>query len=222
MISETMSSGRRKEASGIGQASVCGAMPMLVAFVRMSLSAMEARRSSVSSPVQLHGDGREPVKGRAFAVKDPDLFHAVQGRLHENGGGRAAAAKKSHHLARQGKTGFFGCPHIAGAVGGVTGQDAVVIDDGVDGAADLRGRRELVGQLAHEILVRHGQVPASGAHGAQTFHGFLEPVRAHVEAEISIVKTQRFERCVMHQGGDAVGDRASQKTGEYSGSCDSI
>ena len=96
-----------------------------------------------------------------FAVKDGDRFDAIERGLNAERGCRAACAQNGHFFADDINALFFERAHIAGAIGNVAGQYAIVVHHGIHRANQFCRRRELVQILANLRFVRHGDVTAA-------------------------------------------------------------
>ena len=90
------------------------------------------------------------------------------------------------------------------------GENAVVVDDGITCAGDLRSRRNLVCQFAHDIFARHGDVPASCTHGAESFDCLRHFVFRYIKGKVAIIKAELVACFVVHFRRNTVCNRASE------------
>ena len=134
------------------------------------------------------------------AVKDGDCLHAIQRRLDAEGGRRAAGAEHGHLLADDIDTRFAKGAHIAGAVGDMPGQYAIVVDHGVDRPDQLRRRRQLIEILANFGFVRHRDIKAAQLHCPKALHNVLQLLITDFKSQINIVQPEIGESLVMHGG----------------------
>jgi len=108
-------------------------------------------------------------------------------------------------------SGLFDCLHIADAVGVVTDQSAVFIDNRVDSTNHAGGIRKIIDQLTDFCLIRHGAVKTGDVHTSQPLYRIGKVCFRHIETKIDIVKIQQAESFIVHQRRDTVGNRASEK-----------
>ena len=132
-----------------------------------------------------------------------DLSHAVEGCLYQDCSSSAAGTEQSHLFADDVVTGIL---HRVG----VSGENAVVVDDGITCAGDLRSRRNLVCQFAHDIFARHGDVPASCTHGAESFDCLRHFVFRYIKGKVAIIKAELVACFVVHFRRNTVCNRASE------------
>ena len=143
-------------------------------------------------------------------VEYVDLGHAVEGCLYQDCSSSAAGTEQGHLFADDVYTVFCNCSHEADTVCGVCGQNAVVVDDGITCAGDLRSRGNLVCQLAHDVFARHGNVPASCTHGAESFDCLRHFVFRYVKSKVTVIKAELIARFVVHFRRNAVCNRAAE------------
>ena len=103
-------------------------------------------------------------------VKDGDRLHAIQCCLDAERRCRAAGAEYGHLLADDIDTGFAKGAHVAGAIGDMSGQYAVVVDHGIDRPDQLCRRRQFIEILANLGFVRHRDVKAAQLHRPEALH----------------------------------------------------
>ena len=139
-----------------------------------------------------------------------DLSYAVEGCLYQDCSSSAAGTEQSHLFADDVYAVFCNCSHEADTVGGVSSENAVVVDDGITCAGDLRSRRNLVCQFAHDIFARHGDVPASCTHGAESFDCLRHFVFRYIKGKVAIIKAELVACFVVHFRRNTVCNRASE------------
>ena len=163
-----------------------------------------------STLIQFGNDLLSSSEEVVFDVEHVDLSYAVKCSLYQNCGSSAACAEQCHFFADDVHAVFCNCSHEADTVGGVSGENAVVVDDGITCAGDLRSRRNLVCEFAHDVFARHGDVPASCAHGAESFHCLGHFVFRYIKGKVAIVKAELIARFVVHFRRNTVCNRTSE------------
>ena len=139
-----------------------------------------------------------------------DFCDTVEGGLYQDRGSGTAGTEQGHLFADDVYTVFSNCSHEADTVCGVCGQNAVVVDDGITCAGDLRSRGDLVCQLAHDVFAGHGNVPASCTHGAESFDCLRHFVFRYVKSKVTVIKAELIARFVVHFRRNAVCNRAAE------------
>ncbi len=100
------------------------------------------------------------------------------------------------------------------AVGVVTDQVTVVVDDTVDGAERRGIGRELVNGFGDPILVRHGDRQASDPEGPHALEGRPGLAGRHVERDVDPVETGGRKRGVVDARRSRVADRVTDHRGQ--------
>ena len=129
--------------------------------------------------------------GKEFivAVENRQFPDTVEGSLDLDGRCSTAGADDDHFFADVFNAFVFEGLHGADAVGNGTGQNAVIVDDGVAGTDDLRGRRQFVEVLRNRPLVGHGNVPAADFHSAKAFYRVFQRRVVDFKADIDVIET---------------------------------
>ena len=149
-------------------------------------------------------------------VEDGDRLHAIQCRLDAECGRRAAGTEHGHLLANDIDTRFAKGAHIAGAVGDMPGQDAVVIDHGIHRPDQLRRRRQLIEILANLGFVRHRDVKAAQLQSPEALDNVFQLLITDFKSQVDVVQPEMGESLVVHGGRHAVANRGGYQTNQLS------
>ena len=148
------------------------------------------------------------------AIKDIDGHRAVQSRLHGNRSGGASRSGHHNALSFHIRAMGFEVSHFPDTVGNVAGELSAVIDDGIDRADQFGRRREFVNQLCHLGFVRHGQIPADGAHFFKPLGDRGQILGTNIKSQIPKVEAQGVKSRVVHGRRQTVGHRLTEQTNE--------
>ena len=104
--------------------------------------------------------------------------------------------------------------HIACAVGVVSGEDAVVVYDGIYSPYEPGCGGKAVAEGYHPVFIGHGQIKAAGIHGLQTVHGGGKGLFVYVKGQVAVVQVQGLKGRIVHHGGNTVGTGTAKEADE--------
>lgn len=122
-------------------------------------------------------------------VENCQFADAVESSLNLDSRCSTAGTDDDHFFADVFNAFVFEGLHGADAVGDRAGQDAVIVDDGVAGADNLRSRGQFVEVLRDRSFVGHGNVPAADFHGAKAFYRIFQGRVVDFKADIDVIET---------------------------------
>ena len=105
---------------------------------------------------------------------------------------------------------FCNCSHEADTVGGVSGENAVVVDDGITCAEISEAGETLSANLHMIFLPGMVIVPASCTHGAESFDCLRHFVFRYIKGKVAIIKAELVACFVVHFRRNTVCNRAAE------------
>ena len=153
---------------------------------------------TLCSFVQLRNNLLGSSKEIISYIKYINLSNTIQCSLYQDCSSCSAGTQKSHLLSDDVHSVLCNCSHKSNAICCISSQYAIVIDNRVARTGNLGSRRYLVSKLTHDILARHGNIPSSGSHCAETLNCFRHLVFRYIKRKICIIQPQLIACFIVH------------------------